>query len=101
MKQIITITLVITTLMLAGCVSSSSRQESMQRANNLTVMVKCPDLRPMVCKPANEPACGIFTDGTTWDYSSGCIACTRRTIAGYIPGTCAGIPAPVNPEDSK
>jgi len=78
--------------LLVGCVSNESRQQQLQKVENLKNMVPCPRSRPIACGSEDKPACGIFPDGSTWDYSSGCIACTRHSIVGYIESICAAIP---------
>ena len=85
--------------LLGGCVSNESRQQKLQKVENLKNMVPCPRSRPIACGADDKPVCGVFPDGSTWDYSSGCIACTRRSIAGYIDSVCAAVPM-VSPEEN-
>ncbi|NNJ90401.1 MAG: hypothetical protein HKP55_01890 [Gammaproteobacteria bacterium] len=73
-------------LTLNGCLASTQRDK--QRADNLQQMIACPHERPVSCTPEKAPVCGILKDGSSWDYDSGCLACTRRVVIGFIPGPC-------------
>jgi len=76
-------------LLLAGC--NSMIKEQQQRAMNQQNMIPCPVERPFACGQDNNSVCGIYADGTYFEYSSKCLACTRRVIIGYIPGTCGNL----------
>ena len=101
MKKILILGLLTLAMSMTGCVSNQAKQQQLQRAQNLQNMTPCPDQRPIICTMEHNPACGIFRDGTTWEYSSGCMACTRTSVAGYIQGTCDSIPVAVDPEADK
>lgn len=73
-------------LILNGCLANSQRDQ--QRAENLQQMIACPNERPVSCTMEKAPVCGILRDGSSWDYDSGCLACTRRVVIGFIPGPC-------------
>lgn len=74
-------------LLMAGCFPNV-KQEQLQKQANLDNMVPCPDERPLSCKDDKKPVCGVYPDGSTFDYDSACIACTRSVIIGYLPGRC-------------
>jgi len=79
---------VLLSLLMAGCIPNHIKEEQLQKQRNLESMVACPDNRPLSCKDEKKPVCGIFSDGSTFNYDSGCIACTRSVIMGYLPGRC-------------
>ena len=91
MTYIYKILLVVMVIMLSGCPTSftTNMKKQEQKAENLRSMIPCPADRPLNCPPGDGPACGILQDGSGWEYSSGCMACTRRVVVGYIPGGCA------------
>ncbi len=80
------ISILLLSFMLTGCLASMERDK--QRAENLQNMIACPDDRPLSCSSEKSPACGILRDGSSWTYDSGCLACTRRVVIGFIPGPC-------------
>lgn len=73
-------------LTLTGCLTSAERDK--RRAENLEHMIACPSERPLSCSRETAPVCGVLRDGSTWDYESACLACTRRVVIGFIPGPC-------------
>ncbi len=83
-QKIIVAALVLLTL--SGCLASF--KEDRERAENLKTMIACPDDRPVSCTSEKSPVCGILRDGSSWIYDSGCMACTRRVVIGFIPGPC-------------
>jgi hypothetical protein len=100
-NKIIILSLIALAFGLSGCVSNEAKQEQLQRAANLKNMTPCQEPRPVVCTMEHNPACGIFRDGTTWEYSSGCMACTRTSVKGYIQASCDSIPMAEDPEANK
>lgn len=86
--RLIYLSLMLTFLMalLSGCIPLVEKDKT--REANLKNMLACPLERPLSCSSVIEPVCGVFGDGATLDYQSGCLACTRRSIAGYLPGAC-------------
>jgi len=81
---LITILIVLT---LTGCLANAERDKQ-RRAENLENMIACPSERPLSCTKETAPVCGVLRDGSTWDYDSACLACTRRVVIGFIPGPC-------------
>ena len=77
-------------VLLSGCLSNAEKEQQ-QRAENIMNMTPCPAHRPLMCGDKIEPVCGVFSNGTTWDYNSSCLACARNVIMGYIPGSCREI----------
>lgn len=74
---------------LSGCLPANySVKEQQQRDQNRQNMIACPVDRPMSCGKEKDLVCGVFEDGSTWQYSSGCMACTRHVVTGYLPGPC-------------
>jgi len=74
-------------LALTGCLANAER-EKQRRAENLQQMIACPNERPLSCTKETAPVCGILSNGSSWDYESACLACTRRVVIGFIPGPC-------------
>ena len=90
MNYLYKILLAVMIVMLSGCMNTftSNVKEQERRSENLLKMTPCSDPRPLACPPGDGPVCGIFKDGGGLEYSSGCMACTRRVVIGYIPGGC-------------
>ena len=84
-------------VLLSGCLTNAEEQQ--QRAENIMNMVPCPAHRPVMCGDEIEPVCGVFSNGTTWDYHSSCLACARNVIMGYIPGSCRQIGMKTKPAE--
>lgn len=76
----------ITAFILSGCNTFAEKDKI--RADNLRQMTPCPSERPLSCSSEVEPVCGIFTDGSSMNYASACLACTRRVVKGHLPGYC-------------
>ena len=93
MKKIVMLFVLSVFVILTGCVSNQSKQRVMLYQQNLSSMTPCPAERPIICTMEHNPTCGIYADGSMSpvDYSSGCVACSRKSIAGYIDGSCAAI----------
>lgn len=91
MSHLYKMLLAVMIVMLSGCMTSftTNIKEQERKAENLRNMIPCPESRPLNCPPGGGPVCGVLKDGSGWEYSSGCMACTRRVVIGYIPGGCA------------
>jgi len=100
MKKIVLLATLTSVFFIAGCVSNQHQKVALYK-QNLQSMTPCPAERPMMCTMEHNPTCGIYQDGSMSpvEYSSGCIACTRQSVAGYIEGPCSNIT--LNQENAK
>jgi hypothetical protein len=48
----------------------------------------CPSERLQVCTMEYAPVCAFLEDGSRKEFASGCVACSKPQVTGYISGPC-------------
>ncbi len=66
---------------LAACTAQSPTEDA-------AALRMCEEPRPEVCTREYRPVCAVLYDETWITASTGCTACAREDVKGYLSGAC-------------